>query len=219
MRIHFILLCEGSSDEALIPHLRSLLVDCGAKEATGAAPNFDRLPKYVSKDIESKVRAVLWLEEHMDLLFIHRDADSPDPEPRYNEIFQGVGKAGYTTYWIGVVPVQEIEAWLLLNESAIRHVSGRPKGKVALNLPNPNRVEELSNPKERLLEEILRSSKATGRRYTRLRRKFPVLRAQLLSGLKIGGPLLNVTSWVRLRTDIENYIKKRETNDCDSIAL
>ena len=206
MRVHFLLLSEGSSDEALIPHLRSLLVHCGADEVTGAAPDFRRLPKSASRTIETKVRTALLLEEHVDLLFVHRDADSSDPEPRYVEISNGVTQAGYSFAWIGVVPVQETEAWLLLDEKAIRRVSGRPNGTVDLNLPAPNHAEGLAHPKERLQEEILRASETTGRRYRRLKRKFPALRAQLLTELRLGGPLLSVPSWVRLRADTECFI-------------
>ncbi len=206
MRVHFVLVCEGSSDEALVPHLRSLLVECGAREATGTAPDFSRWGQRISRDIGTRVRVALRLEGHVDLLFIHRDADSPDPELRYNEISMGVAKAGYANTWIGVVPVQETEAWLLLDESAIRRVSGRPKGRVVLNLPSPNHVEEITNPKGRLLEEILRASETSGRRRDHLKKKLSALRGHLLAELRTGGPLQNVPSWVRLKTDIEKYV-------------
>lgn len=209
MRVHFLLICEGSSDEALISHLRSLLVDCGVEEASGAAPDFNRLPRPVSKDIESKVRAVLELEERVDLLFIHRDADSPDPEPRYREISNGIKKANCKNFWIGVVPIQAIEAWLLLDESAIRRVSGRPNGQIPLNLPTPNHVEGLANPKNRLFDEIIRASETTGRKRRQLEKKLPALRTYLLSELKIGGELLRMSSWMRLRDDIMEFIQEK----------
>lgn len=207
MSVHFLLICEGSSDEPLVPHLRSLLVDCGAREATGTAPDFSLLGEKVPKDIGNRVRVALKLEGHVDLLFIHRDADSPDAEPRYNEISEGIAQSGYANAWIGVVPIQETEAWLLLDEPAIRRVSGRPKGRVALNLPTPNHVEELAHPKERLLEELVRASETTGRQRDRLKRKLPALRAQLLTELRLGGPLQSVPSWMRLRTDVKKYVE------------
>lgn len=207
MRVHFLLVCEGASDGALVPHLRSLLVDCGAREATGTAPDFGQLGQRVSRDIGTRVRVALQLEGHVDLLFVHRDADSPDPERRYDEISRGLAQAGYANAWIGVVPVQETEAWLLLDESAIRRVSGHPRGRVVLNLPSPSHVEELAKPKERLLGEIVRASETTGRQRDRLKQKLPSLRAQLLAKLKLGGPLQDVPSWVRLRTDVKNYVE------------
>ena len=209
MKIHFILICEGQSDEALIPHLRSLLVNCGAIEATGVAPDFRRLPKSVPRSVESKVRTAVQLEKHIDLLFIHRDADSRNPEPRYSEISIGVTNARYSGRWIGVIPVQETEAWLLLDEMAIRRVSGKPNGRVELNLPVPNHVETVLNPKERLSEELLRASESTGRRRALKKKKLSSLRGQLLTQLKIGGSLNSVPSWIRLKDDIIRYIQEQ----------
>ncbi len=208
MIIHFILICEGQSDEALIPHLRSLLVSCGATEATGVAPDFSRLQEGGPSGVEDKVRTAVHLEKHVDLLFIHRDADSRNPEPRYNEISNGVADASYSGRWIGVVPVQETEAWLLLDEMAIRRVSGKPNGRVVLNLPAPNHVETVLNPKERLSEELLRASESTGRRRELLRKKLSSLRGQLLTQLKVGGSLNSVPSWLRLKDDIIRYIQE-----------
>jgi len=212
MRIHFVLVCEGSSDEGLIPHLRSLLVDCGANEATGVAPDYSRLPQAVSKDLESKIRAAFHLEGPADLLFVHRDADSRDPEPKYEEIRKGVEAAEYTEDWIGVVPVQEMEAWLLLDERAIRRVSGRPRGRANLNLPSSRQVETVADPKERLFEAIRIASEKRGRRLDQLRRRLPLLRAQLLSELKVGGLLMDVPAWRRLRDDTVLKLASRTDN-------
>ena len=33
MTIRFLLICEGSSDTALVSHIQALLIDCGASEA------------------------------------------------------------------------------------------------------------------------------------------------------------------------------------------
>jgi hypothetical protein len=212
MKIHFVLLCEGPFDTALIPHLRSLLVECGATEVTGVAPDLSRLQGRISRDINAKVCAALALEKNVNLLFIHRDADSTNPEPRYSEITSGVAQSGYSNAWIGIVPVQEIEAWLLLNESAIRRLSGCPNGRVRLNLPHSNRVEGLANPKEKLRDAILLASETSGRRYERLTRKIPSLCRQLLTELKLDGPLLDVPSWVRLKKDVSNYMIANSRN-------
>lgn len=206
MRVHFVLVCEGPSDGALVPHLRTLLVQCGAREATGTAPDFGRLRRRVPKNIGQRVRLALELEQQADLLFVHRDADSVDPGPRYAEISEGMTQAGYASAWIGVVPVQETEAWLLLDESGIRRVSGRPRGRVVLGLPPPNRIEETRDPKGRLLAAIVSASETSGRRRDRLRRRLPALRTQLVRELKPGGPLESVPSWVRLRADTQHYV-------------
>jgi hypothetical protein len=204
--LHFILVSEGSSDENIIPHLRNLLVSCGAQEASGTAPDYGRLPTAVSRDIESKIRAALTLEKNVDLLFIHRDADGPNSEPRREEISLGVSVANYNGKWIALVPVQELEAWLLLDEKAIRRAAGRPNGSASLNLPSPENVESLSQPKEKLRDVIIIASGASGKRLKKLRQKYPLLRARLLHGLPVGGVLDRVPSWARLKGDIEAYL-------------
>jgi hypothetical protein len=206
MKIHFVLVCEGPSDINLIPHLRSLLVNCGAEEATGVAPDYTRLPQQVSRDVESKVRAAVTLERNFDLLFIHRDSDSTNPEPRFDEIRMGVESLGYLNSWIGVVPVQETEAWLLLDESAIRRVSGRPNGRVPLDLPRPTTVERVAHPKRLLLKAILLASETTGRRRSKLKKKFSSIRSKLLQQLRPTQSLSQVPSWIRLRADTQQFI-------------
>ncbi len=151
----------------------------------------------------------LRLEGPVDLLFVHRDADALDPSPRHREVESGVAAAGRTSAWIGVVPVQETEAWLLLDAQAIRRVAGRPKGTVPLQLPRPDRVEQIPGPKERSREQLLLASEATGRRRERIRRRFPGLRAQLLTELKPAGPLLSDPAWIRLRDDVQAYVDGR----------
>jgi hypothetical protein len=49
-----------------------------------------------------------------------------------------------------VIPVKMTEAWLLIDEKAIREAAGNPKGRQPLNLPKPSKTEELSDPKETL---------------------------------------------------------------------
>jgi hypothetical protein len=61
------------------------------------------------------------------------------------------------------------EAWLLLDETAIRRAAGNPRGQIALNLPNGAAVERLADPKEALSEALRSASELTGRRLKMLR--------------------------------------------------
>ena len=45
MKVRFLLICEGSSDVALVSHNQALLIDCGASEADGSAWYRGRLVK------------------------------------------------------------------------------------------------------------------------------------------------------------------------------
>ncbi|MCB0107869.1 MAG: DUF4276 family protein, partial [Caldilineaceae bacterium] len=148
MRIHFVLISEGSSDDGLIPHLETLCIKCGATEVTGIAPDLRRLPQHVGHSVVDKLRVVLQLEPQANLVFIHRDADSPQAQSRYDEIAEAVVACELQKQWVAIVPIQETEAWLLLDEDAIKQVAGKPGSKVNLMLPSAATIESINNPKE-----------------------------------------------------------------------
>ncbi len=199
MRIHFVLVGEGSSDDGLIPHLENLCIELGASEVTGASLDYQRLKQSIRKTVEAKLQAAMLLEPTANLFFVHRDADSQDPVPRISEITEAVSRCGLEKPWVSVVPVQETEAWLLLDEAAIRTVAGRPRGRRSLDLPHPREVESVTSPKEKLQEALVNASELIGRRLARFRREFPAHRHLLLQRLPTGGALFEVQSWSRLR--------------------
>lgn len=202
MRVHFVLVGEGTSDDGLVPHLENLCVDLGADEVTGTTIDFRRLEQPVGHSVDAKLRAAMQLEPDANLIFIHRDADSSNSAPRYAEITNAVGAVGLAAEWVGLVPVQETEAWLLLDERAIRLVARRPQGTRALNLPGPRQVESVARPKERLENALAIASELSGRKLEKFRREFPEHRRILLQRLAIRGLLADVSSWSRLETDL-----------------
>lgn len=212
MRIHFVLVREGSSDDGLIPHLESLCIELGASEVTGTPLDFQRLERPIRSTVVAKLQAAMKLEPTANLFFIHRDADSRNPAPRYAEIGDAVMQCGLEKPWVALIPVQETEAWLLLDEAAIRTVAGRPSGRRPLNLPRPREVEAISSPKERLKEILVDASGLSGRRLARFRRDFPDHRRLLLQRMPIAGVLSDVQSWVRLREMLEQAIFRLQEN-------
>ena len=211
MNIRFVIISEGTSDEGLIPHLESLCIEAGANEVSGIAPDLtvqDPNGKKVGHALKDRIRFILKREPYINLLFLHRDPDSRDSSQRHNEILQVTISCGLIKKWVAVVPVQETEAWLLLDESAIRSVAGKPNGRIPLDLPRPANVENVASPKEVLKRKLGVASEKTGRRYDRFIKEFPSLRNRLLRRLPIGGPLLQVQSWVRMKTAIEEAIQK-----------
>ena len=180
---------EGSSDDGMIPHLESLCIDAGATEVTGVAPDFRRLPVAIGHSVDAKLKAALALEPEANLVFVHRDADARVGTARYSEIADASAACGGDRPVICVVPIQETEAWLLLDEAAIRRAVGRPRSNVKLELPSPSAVERVARPKERLQQVLERASEATGRRLERIRQDFPLQRRALLEDLPIAGPL------------------------------
>src|SRR5262245_37627712 len=97
-----------------------------------------------------------------EFLFVHRDAEREPCEVRRAEIPTSPGRV------VRVVPVRMTEAWLLIDEAAIRRAAGNPNGNAPLDLPTPVRVEGLADPKQVLLDAMLTASGALrGRRRKR----------------------------------------------------
>lgn len=109
--------------------------------------------------------------------------------------------------WVGIVPVQEVEAWLLLDESAIRRIVSKPNGTTPLNLPNSKDIENTASPKELLQQVLLQASEATGKRLDKYKKSFGSQRRLLLERLPVDGPLLTIPSWKRMRDDLCKIIE------------
>ena len=201
MTLRFLLVCEGSSDAALIPHISKLLLQNGQSDPQGI--DWAR-----SGSLADKIREGLFFSGACDLLFVHRDADSDEesrsagPNRRANEIEAAVRDSGCDIPWAGIVPVRMTESWLLLDESAIRRVAGRTSSDAALDLPSPNQVERESNPKDCLEQALITASGFSGRRLRNFKRDIPYLRQLLLNELPVGGSLEQVPSWVRFRDNL-----------------
>ena len=194
--MRFLFVCEGPSDIPLIDHIQRLLIECDQ-------PDPDGEPWHYGARVADKIRKGREAAGgRPDLLFVHRDADKAGAEARYREIEAAVREVAQDgTSWIGVVPVRMTEAWLLLDEAAIRDVVGKPGGRAPLDLPAPGCAERMADPKERLRDALLAASGNQGRRRRRFDREFPRLRRQLLQELPIGGELERLESWVRFRDD------------------
>lgn len=193
--------CEGSSDEALLGVIKTLAINSGATRVTGDAFN-------MRGTVRKKIEFMMNQTADYDILFIHRDADDSDPQPRYEEIQQ----AGLDSSWdgplVGVVPVQMTEAWLLTDHQAIRDVAGKSRGRVGLHLPGVNRIEDTHDPKSVLLDAYLSASEATGRRRKDVIKRFSARRRTLLERLDPDGDVSALRSFVRMREDIHQAVRK-----------
>jgi hypothetical protein len=149
--IRYTLITDGSSDSALMPILTWLLIELGVNipiQPTWA--DFRRLHN-PPKKLEDRIQKAIALYP-CDLLFVHRDAEKESRQKRVSEIHQAVNliKKDVIFPVVCVIPVKMTEAWLLIDEKAIREAAGNPKGRQPLNLPKPSKTEELSDPKETL---------------------------------------------------------------------
>ncbi len=206
IQVFFLFVGEGPSDTALVSHLEELCILCGADEAAGVAPDLTSLPQKPSKTVNGQLLAALELEPNADLIFVHRDADSIDPEPRYLDISRAALKLELDGRVVPVVPVQETEAWLLLDEEEIRRASDNPNGREDLDIPSPTRVEAIASPKERLFRALETASELRGRRLAKFKRSLPRRRRLLLERLSPTGLVTQLPAWQRLREGLEHTI-------------
>lgn len=179
--LRYTLLSDGSSDRAVMPILTWLLrqhrVTRPIQPEWADLRLLPQVPRGLSDRIEWTVRLY-----PCDLLFVHRDAEAESPETRVREI---VGALADTDAWgrelaVCVVPVRMTEAWLLLDEAALRRAAGNPSGREALSLPAVRDLEQLPDPKNVLYDLLRAASGLRGRR----RRRFPAsLRAQRITEL------------------------------------
>lgn len=206
-RVRFLLLGEGGSDLALVTHLERCLILAGAEEAGGEAPDLGRLLHPPGHGVAEKLRAALeQLHPVFDAVFIHRDADSPDPTPRNEEIRRAVAEVAPELRFVAVVPVQELEAWLLVDEREIRRVAENPLGRAPIDLPSPSAVEDVARPKERLEAAIVIASELTGRRLDKLRARLGGKRTVLIRRLDPTGPVSRVPAWRRLQEELRALV-------------
>ena len=148
------LLTDGSSDRVLLPIIRWLMdLHCGQEYRL----IFARLVASGGHGLAARIEAASH-QYPCHVLFVHRDAEREPPAYRHQEITDAWSSAnrpsGIEIGLVTIVPVRMTEAWLLLDEVAVRHAAGNPNGRAALSLPSAERVEHLPDPKEVLFAAL-----------------------------------------------------------------
>jgi hypothetical protein len=201
----FTLLSDGSSDRALIPVLRWLLLQSSGRDFSDQWADLRSLrppPRLLSE----KIRMTLTLFP-CDLLFVHRDAEGERREVRVAEIREHLQAAGSRQAAVCVVPVRMQESWLLIDEAAIRSAADNPRGRMPLAIPPLKRLEEVPDPKS-LLWDLL--SNASGLRPGRLRRFDPARRIHRLADLiEDFSPLRRLSAFQALEGDLQQILEER----------
>ncbi|MDR3792763.1 MAG: hypothetical protein P4L03_05205 [Terracidiphilus sp.] len=163
------LLCDGSSDRTLIPILNWLLQAHAPQRTLAEIQWADfRNRRNRPRDLTERIRRAI-SDFPCDILFVHRDAEAQNPDDRRTEILTALSNTPDTPPAVCVIPIRMTEAWLLLDEAAIRYASGNPRGRKPLYLPALNTVEGLADPKLVLFEALRIASEQTGRRLKNLR--------------------------------------------------
>lgn len=191
------LLADGSSDRVLMPFLDWLLDEYCQQPARLEYAEY--MPGNPSGVIE---RMQVALNQYpCDYLFVHRDAESADPTVRTQEILQAWLSQTTTSKLVTIVPVRMTEAWLLLDERAIRAASGNPNGGLPLNLPAAANVEALKDPKAILFEAL---KAASGLPPSRLKSFRPEARRHLIPERMTSFRLLRaLTSFRELEAQVQ----------------
>lgn len=193
------LLADGSSDAVLVPLLKWLLRQEGL-----------HTDGFVLADLRPFRRPALTLSERVrlavqhypcQLLFVHRDAEREDWARRRAEVQDALCDLDVRN--VAVIPVRMTEAWFLFSESAIRRVSGNPRGTAVLTLPPTERLEDIVDPKGVLLQALRLASGLKGRRLDQFRAREKV--QQLPLEIESYAPLRVVPAFHELEREVRDF--------------
>jgi hypothetical protein len=166
--------------------VRRIATECGI-DVVITDPLIDRLGRPRKNTVAGKLEAIKAIGGVYDLVVVHRDADRDGRDARMAEIENAVCEVMPGVAHAPVIPIRMTEAWLLLDEQAIRQVAGDPNGREPLGLPSVRKVESIPDPKAKLKETLCRASGLSGRKLDKFRQRFPHHRRQLLERIDPAG--------------------------------
>lgn len=217
--LRYTLVTEGSSDRALMPILNWMLQESGisgAIQGEWADLSWTPIPEKITLVV--KIREAVRLYP-CDLLFVHRDADRTSREKRVAEIEAALAEvtASGVDAWeeqmppaVCVVPVRMQEAWLLIDEMAIRHAAGNKNGQVPLELPPLSQLESVPDPKQKLYHLLKQASELSGRRLKKFRPNEYAW--QVGEHIEDFSPLRNLSAFVALENELRETIEEQMEN-------
>lgn len=203
IRARALLLADGQSDVPLGTHVAALARSHDV-DLDVVTPEFARMDNPPGRSVSSRLTRILRFDPDFQVLLVHRDTEGVDITKRQTEIADGMARCQVSWPVIPIIPIRMTEAWLLLDESAIRRVAGHPSGTMPLNLPRANKVESVPNPKASLQNALRTASGVSGRRLQKFRRDFPEHRRQLLELLDRTGAIRQLSAWEALERATES---------------
>lgn len=162
--LRFTLVGDGPSDKRLLPVVTWVLQQHSTRLIASTWADLSVLPVR-PRSLEDRIRQAVELYP-ADILFVHRDAEGETREKRVIEI-RSATPVTLEEHVVPVVPIRMQEAWLLINEAAIRLAAGNPRGRIKLALPSRSAMEALPDPKEVLYQALRTASELTGRHLNR----------------------------------------------------
>jgi hypothetical protein len=178
--------------------LREHIHEC-AIQAEWADPN--RFPLRTNKLEERVGLAIEYFP--CDILFVHRDAENEGYDFRLKEIETARTQiTNQSLRCVPVIPVRMMEAWLFVDELAIRKASGNPNGTIPLDLPAD--PESIADPKTLLHKTLEKASELTARRLKKFR---PHERTHLIpDNISDFTPLRRLSAFTNLESELSNAI-------------
>jgi len=130
MNIEYLLICDGTSDRALLPIINHVLKKYFPDSYISANWADFRYLLRKPKGLAEKIKTAFDLYE-INWIFIHRDAENENISKREAEIkeaLENLPLALQSKVFVTLIPIKMMEAWLLIDEKAIRKAAGNPKG-------------------------------------------------------------------------------------------
>jgi len=157
--LKFTLIADGRSGRTLLRIIKWELDNLYPTTPNeGAYADFSKLRK-PPLNLLKKVELALELYP-FDILFVHRDAENNNKSilnERKNEIFKSIEEK-LKPKTVCIVPIKMMEAWLLLEDQAIKKAAGNRNFKGQIALPKVSQLEDESQPKEKLYQLLKKVS-------------------------------------------------------------
>lgn len=146
--VYFGLLCEGPTDRAALPALvEKALVELLGRNQSGASISWD-IDVHAGKSSDQRLQEAIASGRH-DVLLVHRDG-AGDP----HAVRSGLLERAPTS--CPIVPVRELEAWLIVDPEAIRRATRAPRSVELPARRRPGAVERVRDPKLELSDLLAR---------------------------------------------------------------
>ena len=200
-RLRYTLVTDGPSDRLLKFPIEWLLERLTALDFDGEWAN----PAVCGRDEGLAGRIGPALESYpCQLLFVHRDAERDPRAVRVAEIEAALRSLSSPPPAVCVVPVRMTEAWLLIDEQALRVAASNPNGQMELPLPAIRSLESLSDPKKLLFGLLETASGLNKRRLRRFRRGRA--RQRLAELIDDFSPLERLSAFRSFRAELEQIL-------------
>lgn len=208
--LKYTLIADGTSDATLLRIIKWSLDDLyPSVPNTGVIADYRGIP-HPPKSLAEKIKAAKYYYP-FDLLFVHRDAESTTKGvvgQRTDEIMRAL-EENEKEATICVVPVKMMEAWLLIDEYALKRAAGNRNYDQTICLPPLPKIEKEKDPKG-LLHDLLKE--VSGLKSRRLH-KFNVHKAVhlLAENIEDYKPLRNLSAFNAFENNLsramEGYLR------------